>query len=186
MKKLILSLVLLLGILLGACAPQPVQAVEPSQAPANEKFYCIRPESDNGNSWATGAQVCYDTQVYTLSVKLLGESVSNQTQHSTLYGSSYGGYGSVSGKSWTEGKGVFAGEILTMSPEADWVNKSLPYVFKTTDLGIMGIPDGATIELLCNHDVEVLSPVFPYQTLTTDRLTDELDDCRLKSKNFVP
>jgi len=183
MKRFLIVLLAIIS-LLAACAP--VDAVAPDKLPENERYYCTSPESDNGHSWSANARVCYDTQVYKLRVKVLGDLASNQTTNGSISGSSYNGFGSVSGRIWTEGKGVLPVQILSINPEAPWINADLPYVLKTTDLGVMGVPAGAEIYVICNHDVEVLSPVFGGQTLSTDRLTDELDDCRMATKNYTP
>ncbi len=187
MKKLIwLFLVIFsLALLSGRCAPSPKdQAVDPSQAPVTENYYCKHPDSDNGNSFGSNASVCYDTRVYKLTVKVLGELASNQTTNGSISGFSTGSYGSVSGRIWTEGKGVLPVQILEMSPETNWLDISKPNLVKTTDLKAMGLPVGAITQIICMRDVEVLSAVFPGQTLTTDRLTNELDNCRLVSPTF--
>lgn len=191
MKKLIL-LVLFVGMILSACAPAVSSAAPPppaQQAPVTEKYYCTSPESDNGNHWATGTQVCYDTQVYTLRVEILGNLSSNQTVQSESSGMAIDGYASYSSRTWTEGKGILPVKILDMRPAADttwgqWIDISLPYILKTVDLGAMGIPAGTTVTFICNHDIEALSPVFSGQTFTMERVTHELDDCRLQNKNF--
>jgi uncharacterized protein YceK len=184
--KYLIPVLLLVAVLLSACG-SPVQAVDPSQIPADEKYYCVRPESDNGNSWHPNAVVCYDTQVYTVVATVLGDLSSNQTVSGEFTSHGYGnGYSSGYGRMWTDGKGVLPVQINSINPPADWLRTDLPYIVKTTDLGVMGVPAGAQITLICNHDVEVLSPVFPNQTLSTDRLTDELDNCRLDTKNYIP
>lgn len=196
MKKLIWvqALMAVLCFVFAACAPEIAENAPPPPAaavPANEKYLCVQPDTDNGISFATGSRVCYDTKVYTLKVQLLGDIASNQTTNATISGSSYGGYGGVSGRMWTDGKGVIRVMILNMSPEQDtswgtWIDLSLPYILKTTDLGFLGVPDGAVVDAICQHDVEVLSPSFSGQTFTADRITHELDNCRLLTKNYVP
>lgn len=192
MKKLILSFLLLVVFFLVGCGPTtgstpPMsQPVDASQIPAQENYYCVTPGSDNGKSWGAGAWVCYDTRAYEVTAVVLGDISSNQTVNSTISGYSYNGYGSVSGRTWTDGKGVLPVQIKSIDPAADWLDISLPYILKTSDLGAMGIPAGATVTFICNRDVEVLSPVFSGQTLSSNRVTDELDNCRMKTKNFIP
>lgn len=169
--------VMIFGILLAACTTQT--AVDPSTVSKEESVTSQYPESDNGKSWAFGSRVEYDTQTYKLYVEILGELSSNQTTNGSISGFSTSGYGSVSGRIWTEGKGILPVKVLTMSPTVEWIDILLPVLLKTSDLKVMGVPVGAMIDLICNHDVEVLSPVFTGQTLTTDRLTDELDNCRM-------
>ena len=192
MKNLIFLLLVILGILLSACAPTVSASAPPppaNVAPEGEKYYCTTPETDNGKTWFN-ANICYDTQVYHLTVRIIGDLNSNQTTNGSISGSSYNGYGSVSGRIWTEGKGILPVQIISMSPVADqswgnWIDLSLPYILKTSDLGIMGVPVNATVEVVCNHDVEALSPVFNGQTFTKDRVTHELDNCRLVTKNYT-
>lgn len=194
MKKSILFVLVLFAFLMAACAPEISQNAPPPppvDSPAGEKYYCTSPESDNGNSWLSGAKICYDTQAYRLDVQVLGDLSSNQTTNGSISGSSIGGYGSVSGRIWTEGKGILPVQIISMNPAPDtswgnWLDLSLPYLLKTTDLGFMGVPAGAKVTVICNHDVEVLSPVFNGQTFTQNRVTHELDDCRLVTKNYIP
>lgn len=181
MKKLILLVLVLFGILAAACGPIETP-VDPSQVAPEESTTMQVPESDNGKSWSLTSMISFDTQVYTLRVKAHEEVSSTQS----INGQSFGYNGYSYGRVWTDGKGVIAVDILEMSPSASWVDTSLPYILKTSDIGVMAIPVGAEFEIICNHDVEVLSPVFNYQTLTTDRLTDELDSCRLITKNYTP
>lgn len=193
MKKLIfLLLVLLVAVLSVACETTKAEPPPPpsAEAPADERYYCTTPESDSGKTWGT-AQICYDTQVYTLSVTVLGEMSSNQTVSGSFSGSSYGGTGFSSGRMWTDGKGILPVMINSINPAPDpafgnWLDTSLPYVLKTTDLGLLGVPAGATTTVICNHDVEALSPVFTGQTFTKNRMTHELDVCRMVTKNFIP
>lgn len=192
LNKVLFMVFLVVGILAacdtGKAAPPPPPSVE---APINEKYFCTFPESDNGKSWKSGTQVCYDTAVYTLAVKVLGDISNNQTVQGYSSGSMYGGYGYSSSRMWTEGKGVLPVQIISMNPVADaswgeWLDTSKPYILKTSDLGFMAVPSGGTVTVICNHDVEALSPVFTGQTFTQDRLSHELDNCRLKTKNFDP
>lgn len=192
MKKFILLVLVILGILLTACQPvtgatPPMQQpVDKSQVPAGENFYCVTPGSDNGKSWKSDSWVCYDTRAYEIVAVVLGDLSSNQTVNGSGSGYVVNGYGSSTMHIWTEGKGILPVQIKGVSPSADWLDTSLPYILKTSDLGAMGIPVGATVTFICNHDVEVLSPVFSGQTLSKDRVTDEMDNCRMKTKNFIP
>lgn len=183
MKKLILLVILLLV----ACSPEISASAPPPPpevAPENENFYCTIPESDNGLAWANGSRVCYDTQVYELTVNVLGDLASNQTTSGEISGGSYGSYGSVSGRIWTDGKGVLPVMIVSMNIAATWIDLTQPYLLKTTDLKVMGVPAGSRITVICQHDVEALSPSFTGQTFTRNRVTDELDNCRMKTGNY--
>lgn len=194
MKKFVVLLVILIALVFSACAPttsQEIPTAPPNESPVMEKYYCTTPGSDNGMSWKPNSQVCYDTQVYQLSVQILGDISSNQQTRGSMSGYSMNGYGSVSGRIWTEGKGIIPVKIVSMNPPADeswgkWLDISLPYILKTVDLGFLGVPAGSIVETICQHDVEVLSPSFSGQTFTMDRVTHELDNCRLKTKNFTP
>lgn len=190
MRKKLISLLLLVGIFMTACGaeisstlPTPSAPIAP---PSGEQFLCVRPESDNGISWDYDSRVCYDTQAYTLDVEVLGDLSSNQTVSGNISGSSVNGIGSVSGRMWTDGKGVLPVMIVNIHPTASWVDIALPYILKTTDLKTMGLPVGSRVKMVCSHDVEASSPSFTGQTLTQDRITDELDNCRLVTGNFIP
>ena len=176
---------MILVLLAIACAPEISDSAPPpppETAPAQENFYCTSPESDNGLFWAAGSRVCYDTQVYDLTVTVLGDLESNQTTNG-----SFSGYGNgySSGRIWTEGKGVVPVQINNMNISASWIDLTKPYLLKTTDLKVMGVPAGSTITVICQHDVEALSPSFPGQTFTANRVTDELDNCRMKTGNYT-
>ena len=179
--RIFLSIIVLIGALLSACAP--VTPVAPSEA-NNDQETCVYPVPDNNNRWREGACVYVDTNVYTLKVQVVGDMASNQTQNGSISGVSINGTGGVSGRIWTEGKGILPVRVVSIDPAFEGVTPEDTIVLKTTDLKAVGLPVGAYATFLCNRDPEVLSPVYDLQTMTTDRVTYELDDCRMASPEF--
>lgn len=169
-------------LFISACSPQP--AVDPSSVSSEEKVGCTAPDApENGNSWVYGACSTIDTQVYEVTI-ILRDMENHEENLGRVSGSAYGGYAHVSGRFWEEGKGIVTGDYVNIYPPVDWIDPSMPIIVKTTDLKVMGVPDGAEVVLLCNRDVEVVPPVKDSQILTTDRETNEFDDCRMKTPQY--
>jgi len=174
---------LLLLLLFAACST-PV----PPDDPSVNQVLMTNPESDNDFSWSMLAQVEVYTQAYTVSITVAEEMVSNKTLQGEGSVFGYGGYVSGSMRIWQEGKGLLPVRVNSISPlislpGMDLTGKTI--ILKTSDLKAMGLPNGATTTLVCNLDTEVLSPVTSSQTLTTDRLTYELDACRMLTPAYT-
>lgn len=186
MKKIVWLLVMFL--LVGCAAPvTPVAVVsgtnvapnaEGTMVPIPDKA-CVRPESDNSYHWSSNACVYVDTSVWTVKVRINDEMVNKVDNKSEGSAFAYGGYALASYRSWTEGKGQLPVIIISIEPDFPELYAGLPIVLKTSDSKAMALPNGAVTEFICNQDVEVLSPVIDWQVLTDDRLTYELDDCRM-------
>ena|SRR5688572_7068277 len=179
--RIFLSIIVLIGAMLSACAP--VTPVPPSEA-NNDAATCIAPGSDNGLAWDSSACVYVDTNVYVVKVQVIGDMSNNQTENGSISGMSVNGTGGVSGRIWTEGKGILPVQVISIDPVFEGINPEDMIILKTTDLKALGLPVGAYVTFLCNRDPEVLSPVYNFQTMTTDRVTYELDDCRMASPEF--
>lgn len=183
------SLIVLVALLLtlSACVAEstPVPAFAPNVTP----IVCSPPESDNANEWATGACVEISTQVYTV-VVVVYDDIASHTEvnaEGSSSGGAYGGYGSYSSsfRMWQDGKGILPVQLISVSPDFHELAPGDLFLLKTSDLKAMSIPVGATARFICNEDVEVLSPNQDRQVLTSDRLTYELDDCRMETPRFV-
>jgi len=187
MKKFFVVFVLLLSVLLAACegTVRPVNFDE-SGAP---EVLCVKPESDNKYYWSSISCVEVNTRAYVVVVDVVDE-ITNHTEvnaESYGYGTMYGGYGyaSSSMRMWQDGKGLLPVTIVTVNPPFHDLQVGDTIILKTTDLKAMAIPAGARATFVCNEDTEVVSPVKSNQTLTTDRITYELDDCRMLTPEYV-
>jgi hypothetical protein len=173
-------LVLLLWVV--SCVPEK-EPVERASAGV-EGEVLVSPETDNEHGWSVGSKVRVSTETYTLEVKMIDSMASHsETEASgSVYGWGSGGYGSY--RMEQNGKGIMPVEVKSVSPDFHNVEVGDLIIIKVTDLKAMAIPTGAVFTVVCNEDVEVVSPNVSGQVLTTDRLTYELDDCRLKSPEF--
>lgn len=178
MKRFLIVLVLL-GVLVSACGThEPVSRQE-----ADQVDLLVHPESDNSYGWSLGSRVRINIDVFYLKVRVNDE----MTSHSELQASGSGtgymsggfGYGVMSYRMWQEGKGILPVTVLSISPEFHGISAGETILLKTSDLKAMALPNGSVTEFICNEDVEILSPVANSQILTTDRLTYELDNCRM-------
>lgn len=181
---LFVSIVVLL-VLLSACAAISVTPVPPSD-PSVASSKCVKPESDNQNSWNYSSCVDVSTTVFKLTI-VVEDEITNHTEvgasGSAIY---YYGVGTASYRLWQEGKGLLPVRVLSIEPSYEQVPAGSNIVLKTTDLKAMGLPTGATTIFICNLDTEVLSPVQSMQVLTEDRLTYEFDDCRMFLPTYIP
>lgn len=181
MKKMF-GILVLLGLLVSACAPQA--AVAPDD-PSVVKEEQVSPESDNKYSWSLNSYVDVSTTVYTVIVRVNDDIVNHTEVNGSGSAFMYGGYGSASMRIWQEGKGLLPVVVDSISPAVDYIPVGSMIILKTSDLKAMGLPNGATATFICNMDTEVLSPVQHSQVLTTDRLTKELDDCRMTTPVYI-
>lgn len=186
MKSHISSLlvIVLLSLLLDACSQ--ISPVDPNSSEVARNV-CSPPESDNKNVWALGSCVTVSTTVYTVRVRI-SDDINNHTTISGS-GSSFGtsNYSGSSFRLWQDGKGILPVFVVAISPEFHNLQQESGYILlKTSDLKAMALPISATATFICNEDVEVLSPNQNSQVLTTDRLTYELDDCRMTTPAFLP
>jgi hypothetical protein len=145
----------------------------------------VSPESDNSYHWASNSRVPVSTKIWTVKVRVNDEMTSRVEDKSTGSMTAYNGYAFASYRSWQEGKGVLPVIILSITPEFPKIWTGQTILLKTSDTKAMGLPNGAIAEFKCNQDVEVISPVIDYQTLTEERLTYELDDCRMTSPSYT-
>jgi hypothetical protein len=188
-KKFLVFLIIVgfLSFMLAACAPEakPVDVNDP----AVQSKLCVRPESDNAYSWSYNSCVDISTTVYALTVQVTDEAVNHTELNAEGSGSVVGTGGMVVGSSsyrmWQDGKGLLPVTIIAINPAWDHVNVGDGIILKTSDLKAMGLPNGAIATFICNEDVEVLSPVQSNQVLTVDRLTYELDDCRMTKPSYT-
>lgn len=181
------SLIVLIVLLLSACA-EPYTPIEPDSTQV-APVVCSHPESDNSSSWELNACVEISTQVYSV-VVIIYDDIASHTEvnaEGSSSGGAYGGYGSYSSsfRMWQDGKGILPVQLISVSPDFHELEPGDLFLLKTSDLKAMSIPVGATARFVCNEDVEVLSPNQNNQWLTKDRLTYELDDCRMETPRFV-
>lgn len=181
MKKM-LVFALLAAAVMAACAP--VTPVAP-EAANNQAETCVPVGSDNGIAWPPGSCVTIDTRLYVLDVQIAGNMANNQTVNGSVSGMTVGGYGGVSGSIWTEGKGVVLVKLMSINPDFPGIKVGDYIIIKTTDLKAMALPVGSRATMFCNKDPEATSPLYVGQTFTTDRVTLELDDCRMQSPKVI-
>ena len=187
MKKNLVIIVLVMMVFAMtalACAQEkPVANTDVSVTPVT----CVYPESDNDKGWSSKSCVDINTQVYSITVKVMDEMVNHTETNASGSAFAYGGgYASASWRMWQDGKGILPVVIMEISPEFHGILAGDYILLKTSDLKAMALPNGSTTKFICNQDVEVLSPVENLQVLTSDRLTYELDNCRMTSPKFVP
>lgn len=181
MKKYLFVLILIVTLLISACSPDEytgVAPVDPSDTSVVDTQY-VKPESDNSYDWNRDARIEVSTTVYEVTVLINDEIVNHTEAGATGSGFAYGGIGSMSYRMWQDGKGLLPVTVIKIIPLLDSVPNGSYIILKTSDLKAMALPTGAQTTFICNLDTEVLSPVKDYQVLTTDRLTYELDACRM-------
>jgi len=183
MKKLWIVLLVLL-FACSACATEVKTPVPESAVLPSEQKALVYPESDNKNSWALDSRVEVNTDVFVLRAKVTdGLTSTTQTNaEGELFG--YNTYVSGSYRQWEEGKGQLPVSIISIQPDFHGLGYGDDIVIKTSDKKIMSLPDGAVTTFICIEDVEVLSPVISNQKLTTEHLTFELDNCRMKLPTY--
>jgi len=124
-----------------------------------------------------------DTNVYTIELHLEQEEESYSQGHAYLSGSSFNGYGSVSGRYWEEGKGILRGTLISVNPNVDveGINVGQPIVIKTTDYKVMGLVAGDTVEFACTIDYEPVCAKSDTTATSTGDCVDiwEFDFCRI-------
>lgn len=157
-----------------------------AQEPTTE---CQVPESDNGLRWARNSCVKVNTAVYEVEVEIVGEIASNSTVNGAGGGSGFAaggsGFMSSSWRIWQEGKGVLPVRVISITPVFEGVESGMTVLLKTSDLKAMALPVGAMARFKCNQDIEAVSPNENFQVLATERLTYELDDCRMTTPEFA-
>jgi hypothetical protein len=184
MKRKLLLLVLITGLLLTACGPTTAPATPPpvGSAPDSKRS----PDTDNKYSWSSDSYVPVTTQVYTIEVKVADEIVNHTELNGTGSAVAINGYGSASMRIWQDGKGLLPVKLLSISPAYVGLEPGVFLILKTSDLKAMALPAQSTTKFVCNLDTEVLSPVEDRQLLTTDRITYELDNCRMILPTYNP
>lgn len=146
----------------------------------NIDVVCTMAESDNGLSFE---RTCLETStsVYTLAVEVLDLIVSHQTTSAEAIAVN----GFASYRQWQDGKGLLPVKVISISPEFPGLKPGDLVILKTVDLKAMALPGGVYTSFRCNQDLEVVSPNYNGQTLTKDRITYELDDCRMFSPEYL-
>lgn len=192
MNKLLKNVLVLLvafSFLLSSCDAVPADYQTAIASGEVREQECVSAPSDNGKMWAMNSCVWVSTVAYEVTVRISDDLLSTQTINSESYGSvvGMGGsvYGSSSSRMWTEGKGTVPVKLLNISHEFPMVEVGQLIILKTTDLKAISLPVGAIVLFVCSQDAEVTSPVYSGQLLTTDRVTYELDNCRMKSPAFT-
>lgn len=124
-----------------------------------------------------------DTNVYTIELHLEQEEESYTEGHAYLSGSSFNGYGSVSGRYWEDGKGILRGTLLSVNPTVtfDGINIGETIVIKTTDRKVMGLVAGDTVQFACTIDYEPVCAKSDTSSAGTGDCVDiwEFDFCRI-------
>lgn len=181
MKRVVFLILLVIG--LSAC----VFDVMPVDREVNnvEEKGLVHPESDNEFSWSFNPKVEVSTQVYKLTVRVEDRLISHTEHEAYGSGGIYGSYGYMTYRMEQSGKGILPVRVLKISPDFPGIMPEDLIILKTTDLKAMALPTGAEAQFVCNEDIEVVSPNIDRQILTTDRLTRELDDCRMLTPVFL-
>ncbi len=145
------------------------------------------------------------TTVYSITGVVLA-APSSITQYSVdgrMSGSSYKGYGSVSGyiQGGTTGKGFVRFKVQSvewhdpyidggiMQRSEDWTPAAKPgdvVLLKTIDSKASALGSGDTVTFLCREQNEFVPAVAVNEIPTTAGLTRELDYCRMLSSQFQP
>jgi len=160
-KYMFFMIVVLIAVLFVGCVPDPTM------------------NSDQGFKIVKKV----DEQVYNVRMRV-GFFEDYQNSYSTLSGASLDGFGMLSGVSWTEGKGLIRGSLLSSSPEVSFVHRSQPLVVKTTDTKLKLVISGDVLNLYCTVDYEPVCQQGErlddgtYATICEE--TWEFDYCRLK------
>lgn len=164
MKRILFATLVVLGLVLfSACAP--VQTTDTG----------VTIESE------------VDPNVYTVTL-VLEEEDGYTEGHATLSGSSFNGYGSVSGRYWEDGKGILRGMLESVNPTVDFANAGDIIVIKTTDRKVMGLIPGDTVTFACVADYEPVCAINETNSTDTGKCVDiwEFDYCRIVDISPAP
>jgi hypothetical protein len=172
MVFLVIALALILGTL--ACGAPTSGPASPSDSPG----------SDNSFTYAYDVGIEVSTETFTVVATIFDDMVNHTEINASGGGYMVNGTGAPYLRVWQDGKGLLPVVILSIDPEYKYLISGTFAVLKTSDLKVMGAPTGATIRLICLDDVEVLSPSYSGQVLTTDKVTHELDNCRMVTPEF--
>jgi len=107
-------------------------------------------ETDQGK--AINAKI--DPNLYFLEIKIDDDILSHSRIEGSFSGSVIGGYGSMGGRIWQEGKGLLRGELLSVNPSVSFAEVGEQIIVKTTDLKIMSLRHGEIVHLGCTSDYE--------------------------------
>lgn len=104
-----------------------------------------------------------------------------------------GGFGSISGAIWTEGKGIVRGTLLDLSPSVSFAEIGDEIIVKTTDFKIVGLWPNDIVYLSCTVDYEPICSLQGNEdivggTVVADQCEDiwEFDYCRMTGFDPAP
>ncbi len=140
---------------------------------------CSTRTSDSGYSIKTvGKRI--DSNIYVLSVTMLGTPVSNKNTEGQSVARQYSDlYGFGNARLWQDGKGLVSVHVNSISPALDYVKPNTDIILKTTDLKIMAVEEGYSFEVRCRNDYEPVASLQDNE-ITNERYdTYELDYCRM-------
>ncbi|HRY22323.1 MAG TPA: hypothetical protein P5311_00970 [Candidatus Dojkabacteria bacterium] len=122
-----------------------------------------------------------DTNLYFLSVEI-EQDLTNYTQIQGSFGGYVaGGYGSMGGSIWQDGKGLVRGRITSLDPVPTFAKIEDVIIIKTTDFKIMGLRTGDTVDLVCTVDYEPVCAPLSNTSSSAGQCYDlwEFDYCRM-------
>lgn len=130
----------------------------------------------------TGVTIDSEVDPNVYKVRLVLEEEDGYTEgHASLSGSTFSGYGSVSGRYWEDGKGILRGTLESVEPTVDFASKGDTIVIKTTDRKVMGLIPGDAIDFACIADFEPVCAINETNSTTVGMCVDiwEFDYCRI-------
>lgn len=157
--------------------------------------YAPQPESDSSQSYKTcltvEAEDCpripVDDGLYTVSGTVVADvdSLVRQTEaaQGSMYGSSYGMYGSYFGPGFG-GKGFV--RLQVESSDSYLAPFGATVIIKTTDTKASVLLPGDVVEFICRHQYEAIAAVREFQTFDPVTMgTWELDYCRMTTPQIT-
>ena len=126
-----------------------------------------------------------DPNLYFLEIKIDDDVLSHSTIQGSLSGSVIGGYGSMGGRIWQEGKGLLRGELLSVNPTVPFADVGQQIIVKTTDLKIMSLRHGEVVRLGCTSDYEPICALTEDGEIGECYELWEFDYCRMIDFNTV-
>lgn len=201
--KALKCIIIILAVILTACGgsatigeqpkPNPDQSTIPTPQPV--------PPGQNG-TYANGYALPAVTAIYSITVDVLAApgSVSQYSFQGSQSGSTYNGYGHMTGyiSGGTSGKGLIRAKIVTFSwddPYKDIMHQGEQWtplvkvgdtvLLKTEDSKAAALGEGDRVTFLCREDQEFVAPAAINEIPTTKSVTRELDNCRMLSPQIT-
>ena len=196
----------ILSVLLVSCGGEPTSvqtapvATNGGTVPTPQPV----PPGANGN-YAANYALPAVTTVYVITGTVLAapSSIQQYSFQGETHGSSYNGYGSVSGyiSGGTTGKGFLRLKVESVDFHDPYVDNGVtkrsenwtPLVaegnvvlLKTTDSKASALGAGDTVTFLCREQNEWVDAVAQNEIPTTSEVTRELDYCRMLSPQLTP